>query len=57
MTELFDSPLLKKEIDLEKWAIADAVVKVNKIVDSEFMKQIYPKPDIQLLLKKFLNFL
>ena len=38
MNEFFTSSLLKKEIEAEKFAIADAVVKVNKIVDSEYMK-------------------
>lgn len=48
---------VKSEIDLEKQILAEAIMNVNKYVKEDFMKDIEPRPEIDLVLKKFIVFL
>lgn len=45
------------EIDLEKSALADVIINIQKLVKDEYYKKLQPKPDLDLVLKKFISFL
>lgn len=55
---------VKKEVELEKQAFSDAVIKIKNIIQGPeengnlpYNKIIHPIPDIKLLMKKFIAFL
>lgn len=57
ISTLIDSKLFQEEIELEKQVLADAIINVELLLSNEFSQGLDMKPNIDMVIKKFINFL
>lgn len=54
---MIESKKFMEEIEKEKQVLADAIINVEKLLNAEQAKDSEMKPNIDLVIKKFINFL
>lgn len=52
-----ENPSVDEEIKDERKALADSLLKINELCSSEMAKHIEPKPSLELVLKKLIDFM
>lgn len=54
---LGDSKQLEKHIDEEHSVLADAIINIGKYIDQSYIKNVDPKPDLKMIVKKCIEFI